>query len=208
MGRTGRRPGGSDSRQAILAAARAMFSAVGYDKASVRAIARAAGVDPALVHHFFGSKEALFVAAMSLAIDQDEVAETLAAGDPDSAGERLASFFVRIWEDPASRPPLLGLLRSAVSNERAADALREFLSTTALLPVAGATAADSRASDEARLRATLVASQFVGFALMRYILRVEPLASAEPETAVAWLAPTIQRYLAGPTPETGGPADG
>lgn len=188
----GRRPGASGSREAILDAARDSFGRSGYDATSLRAIARSAGVDPALVHHFFGSKEAVFAAAMALPIDPARlIAEVLEPGH-EQVGERLARHFLALWETPATRAPLLGLIRSAVSHEQAAALLRGFLTTVVLGRIAAALD-----RPDAELRATLCGSQLVGLAMVRYVVKVEPLASADPETIVRMIAPTLQRYLTG-----------
>lgn len=188
----GRRPGTSGSRDAILDAARAGFGRDGYDGTSIRGIARSAGVDPALVHHFFGSKEGLFTAAMALPIDPTRVlAEVLGPG-LDGIGERLVRRFLALWETPATRAPLLGLIRSAVSHEQAAALLRGFITSAVLGRIA---AAIDR--PDPQLRATLCGSQLVGLALVRYVIKVEPLASADTETVVRLLAPTLQHYLTG-----------
>jgi AcrR family transcriptional regulator len=188
--RTGRRPGATSSRETILEAARASFAEQGYDATSVRGVARSAGVDPALVHHFFGSKEALFAAAMPLPVDFSAVLPAVLAGPRGRLGERLVRFFLGLWEDDAARMPLLALVRSAVTHEQAAETIRGFLTEAVLRPVAAAV----RAPDPG-LRATLVGSQLVGLAMVRYVVRVEPIASADVETVVRWVAPTVQRYL-------------
>lgn len=188
----GRRPGSSGSREAILDAARDSFGRSGYDATSLRAIARSAGVDPALVHHFFGSKEQVFTAAMALPVDPARlIAEVLEPG-PEQVGERLARRFLALWETPATRAPLLGLIRSAVSHEQAAALLRGFLTTVVLGRIAAALD-----RPDAELRATLCGSQLVGLAMVRYVVKVEPLASAHPETVIRLIAPTLQRYLTG-----------
>ncbi len=190
MARTGRRPGTPDTRDRILAAARASFAERGYDAASIRDVAARAGVDPALVHHYFGRKQRLFVAAMEWPIDPAVAIPRLAAGDLGGLGERLARFVVGLWEDPGFRPLIVGLIRSAASDPVAARMLRELVEAGPLAALSGLVG-----GPEAALRAELVGSQLIGFAMARYILRVEPLASADRETIVALLAPTLQRYL-------------
>jgi AcrR family transcriptional regulator len=188
----GRRPGNSGSREAILDAARDSFGRSGYDATSIRSIARAAGVDPALVHHFFGSKEAVFTAAMALPVDPARIiAEVLEPGH-DGIGERLVRRFLSLWEAPATRVPLLGLIRSAVSHDQAAALLRQFMTSAVLGRIA---AGIDRPDPE--LRATLCGSQLVGLAMVRYVVKVEPLASTDPEVIVRLVAPTLQRYLTG-----------
>ncbi|MEO3748278.1 TetR family transcriptional regulator [Plantactinospora sp. B5E13] len=197
--RSGRRPGNPDTREAILAAARDTFAERGFDGASIRAIATSAGVDPALVHHYFGTKEQLFRATINIPFDPDELIPQIAAGDVTRAGERLIRTFLRVWDSPAGTAGA-ALMRSAVNNEWTARLLREFVVTqifrraTSLLEIDPA---------EAPLRTSLVGSQLVGLAMARYILRLEPLASASPDVVVAAIAPTVQRYLTG---DLSGPA--
>ena len=128
----GRPADGGDRRQAILDAARQQFAEKGFAAASVRAIARQADVDPALVHHYFGSKEQVFVAAMELPVDPAERLPHVLAGDPDQLGERLVRLFLGVWGDPAFRTPMLGLVRSAITSEQGATMLREFVGSALL----------------------------------------------------------------------------
>jgi AcrR family transcriptional regulator len=188
--RTGRRPAGEDTRGAILQAARASFSERGYDGTSLRQVAREAGVDPALVAHYFGTKEALFAESLRVPFRPDRFVPEVLAGGPDGLGERVARMFFSLWEDEASRDAVVGLVRSAMSNEHAAELLRGFV-TDALL----GRIAHGLGVPDARLRATLVGSHLVGLGMLRYVLRVEPLASTDVEELVAWVAPTLQRYL-------------
>ncbi|MEW2382110.1 TetR family transcriptional regulator [Micromonospora sp. NPDC047707] len=194
--RTGRRPGNPDTRAAILAAARAAFADRGFDATSIRAIAAAAQVDPALVHHYFGSKDQLFLAAMEAPVDPREVLPRVLAGDRERVGERLVRTFLGVWDSPAGAAGL-ALLRSAVSNEWTARLVREFLTTQVLRRVLDHLDIDPA---ELPLRGSLVASQLVGLAMMRYVVRLEPVASAAPETLVAAIGPTVQRYLTGDLP--------
>jgi AcrR family transcriptional regulator len=186
----GRRPGGPDTRGEILAAARAEFSRVGYDAATLRSIAAAAGVDPALIHHYFGTKEQLFVAAMELPFEPATTLPEVLNGDPSRLGERFVRLFLSVWDDPVRRAPFVAMIRSAMSHERAATMLRGFVRTALLGRAAEHLDADP-------LRIELAAGQLVGVVMMRYVLRLEPLASAGEDEVVALLAPTIQRYLVG-----------
>jgi AcrR family transcriptional regulator len=192
MARTGRRPGTSGTRETILDAARAAFAEHGYQGATIRGIGEKASVDPALVHHYFGTKERLFVEALEFPVRPDEVLPVVLTGDRRTVGERLARLAVSILESPSGRRAMLGILRSAMTNDRAATMLREFVGEALLGRVAA-----SLGLPDARLRASLAASQLIGVAIGRYVIQVEPLASADPEVLVAWLAPTIQRYLTG-----------
>jgi AcrR family transcriptional regulator len=191
-GRTGRRPGSGDTRGRILAAARSGFAERGFDGATIRAIAGRAGVDPALVHHYFGSKQQLFVAAMEFPVDLPAAVPRLLAGPPDELGERLVDFVLELWEAPAVRPLIRGLVRSATTDPVAAAMLRQLLAEGPFLALARAIE-----RPDAELRAVLVGSQVVGLAMARYIVEVEPLASAPREALVRAIGPTIQRYLAG-----------
>ena len=192
MARTGRRPGASGTREAILAAARRAFAEQGYQRATIRGVARLAGVDPALVHHYFGTKQELFVAAVRLPVNPVEQLTAVLAAEPDEVGRRLVETFLSIWDHAAGQSPLLALIRSAVSDRDAAAMLREFITEEVLGPIAG-----RLGSPDARLRATLVGSQLIGLAVARYIIRVEPLASAPSAQVAAVVGPTVQRYLTG-----------
>ncbi|MET8527092.1 TetR family transcriptional regulator [Micromonospora sp. NPDC005172] len=194
--RTGRRPGNPDTREAILDAARAAFAERGFDAAPIRAIAATAGVDPALVHHYFGTKDQLFRAAMNFPVDPAALLPAVLAGDQDAVGERLVRTFVGIWDSPAGSAGV-ALLRSAVSSEWTARLLREFVTTQVLRRVL-----DQLDVDPAQLplRGALVATQLIGLAMIRHVVRLEPVASADPETLVATIGPTVQRYLTGPLP--------
>jgi len=191
--RTGRRPGNPDTRDAILATARRAFAERGYDGTSIRAIAAGAGVDPALVHHYFGTKEQLFLATLEMPFDPRELLPQVVAGGPDQVGERLVSTFLRVWDSPAGNAGA-ALLRSAMSSEWTARLLREFLVTQILRRIVKMLDLDPV---EAPLRTNLVATQIAGLAMIRYILKVEPLASAPHDVVVAAIAPTIQRYVTG-----------
>ena len=201
MARTGRRPGRSGAREAILEAARRSFTANGYDRASIRDIAGRAGVDPALVHHYFGKKSELFVAAVELPLDPAVVVATLMGGDRERIGERIVGLLLSLWDDPRDRSSLIALVRSAVSSEDAARMLREFL-----VSVLFARVAEALGMADARLRASLVASQIMGLAVARYIVRVEPVASAPTYVVIAAVGPNLQRYLTGDLGPPPGPS--
>jgi len=189
---TGRRPGESGTRDAILAAARAEFAATGYDGATIRGIAGRAGVDPALVHHFYGAKERLFEAAVALPVSPGVIVPELLAADRDRLGAEVVLRFLTVWEDALNRPVFLAMLRSMISNEQAAELVRRLLVKEVFAPLTKALG-----QPDAELRATLVGSQFIGLALMRYVGRVEPLASAPIDELAAAVGPTVQRYLTG-----------
>ncbi|MBT2443474.1 TetR family transcriptional regulator [Streptomyces sp. ISL-36] len=181
---------GPGARERILEAARAQFAERGYDKTSVRGIAKAAGVDPALVHHYFGTKDEVFAAAIEGSFEPALVVPAIIGGPTENVGERLAHYFIGIWENPATRAPLLAIIRSALTHEAAAKVLRGFVLRRLLERVA----ADLDVPNP-QFRAELAASHMVGIAILRYVVQVEPLASADPEEIVALVAPTLQRYL-------------
>jgi AcrR family transcriptional regulator len=189
MTRTGRRPGAGGTREKILAAARSHFADAGYEGATIRAIAAEARVDPALVLHYFGSKEGVFLAAVEFPIDPATFIPRLLAPGLEGLGGRLVRFFLETWDSPAGSP-LLGLIRSVVGSERAAAVLRDFVSREVLGRLA-----EALELDQPQLRASLAASQLVGLAMLRYVVKLEPLASAGPEELAAWLGPSVQRYL-------------
>ncbi|HEX6872511.1 MAG TPA: TetR family transcriptional regulator [Micromonosporaceae bacterium] len=194
--RTGRRPGNQDTREAILAAARSAFAERGYDAASIRHIATAANVDPALVHHYFGTKDQLFLAALDAPIDPARLVPQAIAGSQDGVGERLIRMLLSVW-DSAAGGPAAALLRSAVGNETMARMMREFVVNRILKRVAKDLDLDPV---EGPVRANLVATQIGGLVMIRYILKIEPLASAPAEQVVALIGPTVQRYLFDPLP--------
>lgn len=188
--RRGRRPAGEDTRAAILDAARAEFSAKGYDASSLRAIARLAEVDPALVHHYFDGKAGLFVESMSLPVNPAFLIDTILAGPREDVGERMVRTFFDIWDSPQGRERLVALIRSAVSNDDAARMLREFFAREVFGKVAV-----SMGVPQPHLRAGMAAAQMMGLAMMRYVIGFEPLVRAPAEDVVALVAPTVQRYL-------------
>lgn len=177
----------------MLAAAREAFAEKGFDGATIRGIATAAGVDPALVHHYFGTKDALFLAAVEAPADPADLLPEVLAGGPDGLGERILQMFLRVWDGPIQSAGL-ALVRSAVANEWTARLLREFLVTRVIRRVVGTL---DLPPEEREARGALVASQLVGLIMARYVLRLEPMASASRESLVAALAPTLQRYLTG-----------
>jgi AcrR family transcriptional regulator len=195
--RTGRRPGPTTSRTAVLDAARRLFAQAGYDATSLRAVAAQAGVDPGVVVHFFGSKDGLFRAAVGWPFDPSLALAQLTRPGQEPLGARLARAFLGFWEDPATRAPLLAMLRSAMTHEASAVLLREFVvrrlfaHVTALLT-----------GPKAETRVDLAAAHLVGVAVLRYVLHIEPLASTTLDELVARLTPALTHYLADP----GGPS--
>ena len=200
-GRTGRRAGDSGTREAILAASRERFAEHGYDGATIRTIAADAGVDPALVHHFFGTKERLFAAAMRLPVVPGELIAAALAGGPrpgESLGEHLVRTVLRAWDSREIRDVFVGLIRSASASPQAMVMLREFV-TEAIVGrlFTAARPGDPADPATARYRASLVASQVLGLGLTRYVIGLEPLADADLDTLVASIGPTLDRYLTG-----------
>ncbi|SDQ58904.1 regulatory protein, tetR family [Thermostaphylospora chromogena] len=188
--RPGRRPGAVDTRGEILAAARRVFAEKGFDKATIRGIAREAKVDPALVHHYFESKEGVFVAAMRLPLDPREVIPKVLAGPREDLGRRLAEAILTTLEDARARDPIVALMRTAMTNERVVAMVREFFTGAVL----------SRAGERfgvPPLRMQAVFAHMFGIVMMRHIVGLEPLASASVEEIVDTVGPVIQRYIDG-----------
>lgn len=188
----GRRPGGPDTRATILTAARASFADRGYAGTTIRAVAAAAEVDPALVHHYFGTKDDLFLAALEFPLDPREVLAGAFAGGLDGAGERFLAVVLEVWDDERTRLSLLALLRNGLTDERGTALLTGGLGRLILGPLG-----QHLPGDQARLRASLVASQVVGVIVSRYLLRLEPVASMPREQLVGAIAPTLQHYFTG-----------
>ncbi|HEY3870046.1 MAG TPA: TetR family transcriptional regulator [Actinocrinis sp.] len=190
--KTGRRPGGADTRSAVLGAARAEFAAHGYEKTSMRGIARAAGVDPALIHHYFGTKQQLLLVVLELPVDPRVIVEQVLAGDLATVGERLLRFALTLWQNPGVRDRMVATVRTALTNEQI-TALMWGMLRREVVPVIAA----RLPVPDPELRAELVFSQMVGLAMARHVIGVEPLASADVEKLVALVGPTVQRYLTG-----------
>ncbi|MFF3930943.1 TetR/AcrR family transcriptional regulator [Streptomyces hirsutus] len=183
----------ADTRDRILDAAREEFSERGYDKTSVRGIAKSAGVDSALVHHYFGTKEQVFEAAVEVAFAPVLKGRQAVLDAPlEEVGERMTRMILGLWENPVTRTPLLAIIRSAVNNETAAGVFRRLVAGQLLRRVAG-----RLDLPDAELRAELAAAQLVGIAMVRYVIKVEPLASADVEQIVERVAPVVQGHLTG-----------
>lgn len=188
----GRRPGHGDTRSEIIDAARCVFAEVGYGVASIRAIARRAEVDPALVHHYFATKADLFIETMAMPIDPKQIEER--AGTGGFSGERLVEHFLGQWErgrGPGS-PAFVSLAQAMTSSAVVADNMREFILERVGVP-------GLPDDDEATklLRRCLVSSQLLGIAWTRYVTRMEPVASASRSEVARWAGPTIDRYATG-----------
>ncbi|MEV0038320.1 MULTISPECIES: TetR family transcriptional regulator [unclassified Streptomyces] len=183
---------GPSAQQKILESARAEFAERGYDKTSIRGIAKAAGVDPALVHHYFGTKDEVFAAAVEVSFEPALMVPVLLADGLDGIGERLARYFIGVWENPVTRAPMLAIMRSALTHEAAAKVLRTFVLRRLLERIA-----EELDVPNPTFRAELAASHMIGIAFLRYVIKADPLASADSEEIVKMVAPTLQRYLTG-----------
>jgi AcrR family transcriptional regulator len=188
--RRGRRSGGEDTRAALLAAARAVFAEQGYQGATVRGIAARAGVDAAMVNHWFGGKQGLFAAIVELPFDPTDLVDKLTDGPPEELAQRLIRTFVTLWDTYEGR--FAALILSVASQDMAATAVAEFFTGTVFGIVAKLTG-----SDQPNLRAALCASQMVGLGMFRYVLKLEPVASADLDTLIRIVGPNLQRYLTG-----------
>jgi AcrR family transcriptional regulator len=195
--RTGRRPGRHNTRAEILAAARHCFAEAGYDRTTIRQIAAHAGVDAALVHRRFGSKLDLFLTAVGLPDDLTELLASVLAGSRDGLGERVVRAFVELWDNaPLQAASFTGLIRLAAGDQDGATLLSGYLRTNL-----AAALAHSLGVSDAERRVALVGSQLLGIGVVRYVLRLEPLATAEPETIAAELGWAVQRLLFPPPGE-------
>ncbi|WP_346623846.1 TetR family transcriptional regulator [Blastococcus montanus] len=191
--RSGRRPGNPGTRDAVLSAARDAFAERGFDGATIRQIATAAEVDPALVHHYFGSKDKLFLAAIEAPANPADLLPEVLAGGREDLGGNVVRMLLTVWDGPM-QPAALALVRSAVTNDWSAGLLREFLVTQVLRRVVGSL---DMPAEQREVRGALAASQLAGLVITRYVVRIEPLASASSEWLVATVGPTIQHYLTG-----------
>lgn len=190
MNRTGRRPGGEDTRGTILAAARAAFAAAGFHGATIRGIAAEAGVDPALVHHYFGRKEDLFGAAIELPMRPSEAADQILGDGIENAGRNLARLFFATWEQPETRDALLAMLKGAFTTAQGAETLRTFFSGVLLGRVASRIP-----GPDAPLRVGLAASHLIGVAVLRYVVGFEELRTPTAEELAEVIGPRIQVYF-------------
>lgn len=194
MSPRGRRPGAPDTRAAILDAARAAFAADGFAASSVRRIAAEAGVDPALVHHYFGTKDRLFLAALEIPVDPRELLAPVVADGPEGAGERVVRTLLSVWDDPELQPRLLAVARSL------GDPSGARLIADGVIPVVIGPVLAGLVRDHPEQRVPFVASQLVGLIVSRYLLAIEPLASLPAERVVSRVGPVVQHYLTDPLP--------
>lgn len=189
--RSGRRPGSPDTREEILDAARDAFATDGFERSSIRRIAAAAGVDPALIHHYFGTKDKLFLAAIQAPFDPGEMIPQVFKEGRDHLGERLITTFVTLWDSPFGNRAA-AFLRSALTDPRMSALVRQFLTTQVIRK--GLAHVNPRL-DHPDLRGALVASQLLGLALTRYILKVPALIELPVADLARLYGPTIDRYV-------------
>ena len=193
----GRRPGAPDTRGRILEVARQSFADRGFRSTTIRGVAAEAGVDAALVHHYFGSKDDLFLAALQVPVDPREVLPAVFEPGIDGAGGRLLTAVLGVWDQPEGRRPLVTVLRASLGDPGSTLLQDGFIRLVErglgeLLP-----------GPDPRLRAQLVATQMLGLLLARYVLALEPLASLPREDVVALVGPNLQRYLEAPLDQPG-----
>ncbi|GAB5079483.1 TetR/AcrR family transcriptional regulator [Arthrobacter sp. AD-310] len=198
--RRGRRGGSAASREDILDAARKLFAEHGFEGTSLRRIARAAGVDPGMIHHFFAGKDELFALSVELPADPEQVLSGVAGSDPGGRAELVVRAVLGLWESPA-QPALLAFLRGTLGSTAKTALIRHMVNRAVISRImAGIPGTPA----EVALRGDLVATQMVGLMMVRYVVRLEPLASAAPEEVVRLVAPNVQRYLTGDLLEQGG----
>ncbi|KRE59255.1 TetR family transcriptional regulator [Arthrobacter sp. Soil736] len=192
--RRGRRSAGSEgSRDQILAAARGLFAEQGFEGTSLRHVARKAGVDPAMVHHFFSGKDELFAQSVGLPADPAQVFAGVAAFEPAQRAEAIVRALLRLWDSPAQHS-LLAFVRGTIGSTAKTALLRDLVARTVLPRIL---AGVPGTAEEVAMRGNLMGSQLVGLVLVRYVVRLEPLGSASQDDVVRLVAPNIQRYLTG-----------
>jgi AcrR family transcriptional regulator len=191
--KVGRRPGNQDTRGQIITAARHAFAEKGFAGTSMRAIAAEAGVDPALIHHYFESKQQLFLATVALPLELPRIVEKVAAGSRNDLGERLVRTVLGVW-DSELQPSLIAAIRTTLTDPALTRSVGEFLT---LEVIGHVLRRDELPTEEANRRSGLVASQILGLLMGRYVLRMPVLANRPTEDLVADIGPTVQRYVDG-----------
>jgi AcrR family transcriptional regulator len=192
--RRGRRPAGEDTRGLITEAARSEFADKGYEGTSLRSVARVAGVDPALVHHYFDGKADLFAQSVVLTrVNPAVMVDRVLAGPMDTVGERLVRTFLAVWDDPENQERLVALVRALLTNDDVTVLMREFVTRE----IVGRVTERTKVS-EAPLRGALAASQIIGLATTRYVVRLPAMVAANHDDLARWLGPVLQRYLVDP----------
>jgi AcrR family transcriptional regulator len=194
--RLGRRPGAPETQSEIVDAARGLFATHGYAGTSIRAVATAAGVDPALVHHYFGTKEGLFRAALEVPVDVDSLLNRVLTGERDAAPVRLAETFLDVWDSPETGPAMLAFLRRVLADATATDLVRQFAVATVMKRAAAGLLADVEPAD-AQARVSMVFSQLLGVVVARRVLRIEPLAGMAREELVQRVSDAVATHLRG-----------
>jgi AcrR family transcriptional regulator len=191
-GRTGRRPGQASSREDILEASRTLFASRGYDGASLRAIAAAAGVDPGVIRHFFGDKAGLFeetvVQQFGTSVTFTDALSDLSPG----IGERISRSYLAMWDDPVSGPRTMALMRTTLGSEAAMERLRAVMLRSLI-----AGARPREISPEQAVRINLVLATLLGVAIARHLVRLPPLALLPLDAVIAAVAPEIEHLLTG-----------
>lgn len=190
--RRGRPRGGTDSRERIIAAAVDEFGEQGYEASTIRAIAARAGVDSALVHHYFGTKADLFAEAVGIPMRPDIDVPGILNGPRELVGERVVRYVLEAFEKPEVRRRGVGLIRTAIGSRLTTPLLAGFLSRELIGRIAR-----TLDVDDAELRATLVASQIAGLLVARYVIKLPALVAASVDELVTRVGPTVQRYLFG-----------
>lgn len=204
MSPRGRRPGGEDTRAAIIAAARAEFAQRGYDGTSLRGVAREAGVDPKLVHHYFDGKTELFAEVLAFPADPSEIIERVVSVPREELGETLVRVFLSVWDTPVGRQRFAAMFAAAAANEEHARMVREFVGReifVRLIERLDEPGTSAGQPGTVELRAALGAAQLIGMGVLRYVVRLPALADASVEDLVSALAPSLQTHLAPPPPD-------
>ncbi len=194
--RPGRPAGNSDTRERILASARELFARNGIDRTSIRAVAAGAGVDAALVHHYFGTKQQLFAAAIHLPIDPMTVLVSMRETPVEELGSRLPSVLLSIW-DSEMGAGLIATMRSLISGAEV-SLVRSFLQEVIVAEVGPRV---DNPPGTGQIRIQFVASQLMGVVMARYIVKIEPFASLPAQQVAETIAPNLQRYLTGDLPD-------
>lgn len=192
MSPRGRRPGEGDTRREIVTAARVLFASQGYDGTSMRAIAREAGVDPALVHHYFEGKPGLFAEVVGVPPGIEEEILAAVGGPRSGAGERIVRTFLSVWDHPEGRERFQAMVGAVATHAEAARLLQDFVSRTVFARIAELYADEGEISD---LAIAAVGAQVVGMGMLRYVVGLPSMVAAEPQEIVATVGPAVQRLL-------------
>jgi len=191
----GRRPGKSDTREEIIEAARRLFAHEGYERTSLRAVAREAAVDAALVHHYFDGKADLFMAAMAIPFDPRAVKHVAAGAATGFSGSRTVEGFLTMWDQAEqTESAFVSCISAMAASSDVADSIREFLTERVWSSI---DRVEGEADEVFERRYSLVCSQLMGLAFARYVLRVPPVATASPREIAQWAGPTLERYVSG-----------